>query len=105
VAGADLAAEVLRGGNDGLDEREQALARWARRLADDPNGAAAADVEVLRSVGYDDAQILALTTYVALRIAFSTVNDALGVQPEPELADLAPAEVRAVVTYGRPTSS
>jgi alkylhydroperoxidase family enzyme len=105
VAGADLAAEVLRGGNDGLDVREQALARWARRLADDPNGSAAADVEVLRSAGYDDEQILALTTYVGLRIAFSTVNDALGVQPEPELVDLDTEAVRAAVTYGRPARS
>jgi alkylhydroperoxidase family enzyme len=104
VAGADLAAGVLRGADDGLTDRERALAAWARRLADDPNGTAASDVEVLRSAGYDDAQILAVTAYVALRIAFSTVNDALGVQPEPELIGLAPDAVRAAVTYGRPAT-
>jgi uncharacterized peroxidase-related enzyme len=103
VAGADVAAGVLSGGDDGLSDRERTLASWARRLAADPNGTAASDVEALRSAGYDDAQVLAVTSYVALRIAFSTVNDALGVQPEPELAELAPAEVRAVVTYGRPS--
>jgi alkylhydroperoxidase family enzyme len=103
VAGAGLASAVLRGADDGLSDRERALAAWARRLADDPNGATQSDVEVLRSVGYDDAQILAITAFVALRIAFSTVNDSLGVQPERELVDLAPEEVRAVVTYGRRT--
>jgi alkylhydroperoxidase family enzyme len=101
-AGADLAAGVLRGADDGLDDRERALARWARRLADDPNGTGPADVEELRAAGYDDAQVLAITAYVALRIAFSTVNDALGVHPEPELTALAPEAVRAAVTYGRP---
>jgi uncharacterized peroxidase-related enzyme len=105
VAGTDLAAGVLRGTDGGLDDRERALAGWARRLAADPNGVAASDVDELRSAGYDDAQVLAITAYVALRIAFSTVNDALGVQPEPELAELTPAAVRAVVTYGRPTGS
>jgi alkylhydroperoxidase family enzyme len=105
VAGADLAAGVLRGVDDDLTDRERALAAWARRLADDPSGTAASDVELLRSAGYDDAQVLAVTAYVALRIAFSTVNDALGVQPEPELTQLAPEEVRAAVTYGRPASS
>jgi alkylhydroperoxidase family enzyme len=105
VAGADLAADVLRGVDDVLTDRERALAAWARRLADDPNRTGPADVDALRSAGYDDAQILAITAFVGLRIAFSTINDALGVQPEPELAQLAPEAVRTVVTYGRPTRS
>ena len=105
MAGAELTADVLRGTDDALGGRERVLAGWARRLAADPNGTDATDLGGLRSAGYDDAQILAVTAYVALRIAFSTVNDALGVEPEPELADLAPAEVRAVVTYGRPMRS
>jgi alkylhydroperoxidase family enzyme len=104
VAGADVTAGVLRGADGGLDGREQVLAAWARRLAADPNSSTPDDVEALRAVGYDDAQILAITAYVALRIAFSTVNDALGVQPEPELAALAPAAVRGAVTYGRPVA-
>jgi uncharacterized protein YciW len=103
VTDADLAAGVLRGMDEGLDERERVLAAWARQLAGDPSSTRPDDVDVLRQAGYDDAQILALTAYVGLRIAFSTVNDALGVQPEPELAAMAPAAVRSAVTYGRPT--
>ena len=73
-------------------------------MARDPNGTGAAEVEALRSAGYDDGQIAALTMFVALRIAFSTVNDALGARPGPELVASAPAAVRDAVTYGRRAS-
>ncbi|GAA3177992.1 hypothetical protein GCM10010531_34760 [Blastococcus jejuensis] len=102
LADPELSGEVLRGLDDRLTDRERALAGWARRLARDANGTTAEDVDGLRNAGYDDGQILAITTYVALRIAFSTVNDGLGVQPEPELAAGAPESVRSAVTYGRP---
>ena len=102
VADAELAGAVLSGVDERLTDRERALAGWARMLARDANGTRPDDVGVLRDAGFDDAQILAITTYVALRIAFSTVNDGLGVAPEPELTALAPEAVRAAVTYGRP---
>ena len=35
--------------------------------------------------GFSDAKIFAITTFVALRLAFSTVNDALGAVPDDEL--------------------
>jgi alkylhydroperoxidase family enzyme len=104
AADPELAGDVLRGVDERLDPREKALAAWARRLAADPNATGPADVQPLRDAGYDEAQILAITTFVALRIAFSTVNDALGVQPEPELAALAPEPVRAAVNFGRPVA-
>jgi uncharacterized peroxidase-related enzyme len=101
-AGADVAEGVLRGDDAPLDDRERALARWARQLARDPNATTAADAQALRDAGFDDAQIFAATVYVALRIAFSTVNDALGVRPDHQLGVDAPAEVQAAVTFGRP---
>jgi alkylhydroperoxidase family enzyme len=100
--GQGAAAGVLRGDDTGLTREDRALARWARRVARDPNGVSARDVDELREVGYEDAQILAITLYVGLRIAFSVVNDALGARPDPELRDGAPEPVRAEVTYGRP---
>ncbi|HYU02430.1 MAG TPA: hypothetical protein VEL02_01180, partial [Jatrophihabitantaceae bacterium] len=57
--------------------------------------------QALRDAGYDDAQIVAITAYVALRIAFATVNGALGARPDHELNETAPAAVRDAVTYGR----
>jgi alkylhydroperoxidase family enzyme len=102
--GDDLAAGVLLGDDAGLEPTEQALAAWARNLAADPNGTTTADVAALRQAGYDDSQVLAITVFVALRIAFSTVNDALGARPDQELARSAPDGVRAAVTFGRPVA-
>lgn len=101
-AGAEVAAGVLRGDDAPLDGPDRALARWARQLARDPNSTTAADVGTLRAVGFDDAQILAITVYAALRIAFSTVNDALGALPDRQLGVEVPAEVRNAVDFGRP---
>jgi uncharacterized peroxidase-related enzyme len=106
TAGPDVAAAVIRdAATDGLDVADRALARWARKVAADPNGVDAADVQMLRDVGFDDAQIFAITSYVALRIAFSTVNDALGAQPDAQLGATVPDEVRAAVDFGRPVES
>ncbi|HTH07725.1 MAG TPA: hypothetical protein VL916_17730, partial [Ilumatobacteraceae bacterium] len=97
-----VAASVLRGVDEPLDESERALARWARRVAREPNSMTAQDVDSLRAAGFGDAQIFDLTLFVALRIAFSTVNDALGSRPDRELGVDAPAEVRDAVDFGRP---
>ena len=101
-----LAAAVVDGTDEGLSESEAALARWARRVTRDPNGTTQPDVDVLRAAGFDDDQVFAITGYVATRLAFSTVNDALGACPDAELAASAPAEVRRSVGFGRePVSS
>lgn len=97
-----LAVGVLTGDDSRLSDRERALATWARAVADDPNATTADEVDGLRQVGFDDRQIFALTTFIALRIAFSTVSAALGAAPDPELQDAAPPAVAATVTWGRP---
>jgi alkylhydroperoxidase family enzyme len=102
--GDEVAAAVLRGEDTGLEPAERALARWARQLARDPNGTGAADAQALRDAGFDDTQVAAITLYVALRIAYSTVNDGLGARPDRPLRAAAPEPVREVVTYGRPTA-
>lgn len=101
-ADAETAVGVLTGSDDGLTDAEQAMARWARAVAGDPNATTQADVDDLRAVGFGDADIFAMTAFVGLRIAFSTVNDALGALPDPELRGFSPSEVIAVVDYGRP---
>ena len=78
------------------------MARWARKVASDPSATTAADVQDLRDVGLSDARIFAITAYVALRLAFSTVNDALGARPDAALRSTAPEAVLDAVTYGRP---
>jgi uncharacterized peroxidase-related enzyme len=105
AAESALAAGVLDGSDGGLTEAEQALAAWARKVVRDPNATTPADIEALHAVGLDDGQIFAVTAFVALRLAFSTVNDALGAQPDAQLAQSLPPEVRAAVNYGRPVAS
>ena len=96
------AAGVLRGDDDHLSTSERAMARWARKVARDPNATGAADVQALRDAGFSDSQIFTITVFVALRLAFSTVNDALGLRPDAALRTTAPRVVLDAVTVGRP---
>ncbi len=97
----EIAAAVIRGGTDDLDDSDQALVRWARLVATNPNSISAEDVQALRDAGFDDSQIFVITAFVALRLAFSTVNDALGSVPDRELRDTTPELVRSAVVFGR----
>ena len=99
-----VAAGILDGTDAGLTDQEKAMAAWARKVARDPNATTAADVQALRDAGLDDGQVFAITAFVALRLAFSTVNDALGAQPDAQLAQSLPLEVRRAVTFGRPVA-
>ncbi|GAA1899262.1 carboxymuconolactone decarboxylase family protein [Lapillicoccus jejuensis] len=101
VADPDVAATVLRGDDTRLDTGERALAQWARTVTADPNGTTPEDLDALRAAGYDDTQVAAITLFVALRVAFSTVNDALGARPDRALVDGLPEVVRDAVTWGR----
>ncbi|MFI6330017.1 carboxymuconolactone decarboxylase family protein [Micromonospora chersina] len=95
------AAHVLRGADGDLSERENALAAWSRQVVRDPNAATEADVERLRAAGLSEQEIFEATTLIAFRLAFSTVNDALGARPDPQLAEKTPRLVREAVTFGR----
>jgi uncharacterized peroxidase-related enzyme len=99
---AAVAAGVLNGSDAGLSDQEKAMAAWARKVARDPNATTPADIQALRDSGLDDSQIFAITAFVALRLAFSTINDALGCRPDAQLVQSLPQEVRDAVTYGRP---
>lgn len=100
--GAETAAAVIKGMGDGsLAARDRALAEWARKITDDPNATKQSDVDRLRAVGLSDREVFEATVFVAFRLAFSTVNDSLGVAPDEKLAATVPAPVRAAVDYGR----
>jgi len=101
---AAIAAGVLNGSDAGLTGQEKAMAAWVRKVARNPNATTPADVQALRDAGLGDGQIFAITAFVALRLAFSTVNDSLGAQPDAELAQSVPREVREAVAYGRPVA-
>ena len=102
AAASDVtAAGVLAGDDSALPMPDRALAGWVRQLASAPNSTTPADLDRLRAAGWADQQVFAITVYAALRIAFSTVNDALGIGPDDAFHDRAPAAVRAAVDYGR----
>ena len=103
--GPDIAAGILRGDDSGLEPAEKALAAWARKVAGDPNATTVDDVRGLRVAGFTDLQIFAITVFVAARLAFSTVNDALGSTPDVELAASLPPAVRDAVGFGRQPQS
>jgi uncharacterized peroxidase-related enzyme len=97
----DVAAALIGGDSGGLDGTGQALARWAQRVVKEPNGIAAEDVQSLREAGFSDEQIFAITAFVAFRLAFATVNDALGAVPDDELQASLPEPLHSAVTFGR----
>jgi uncharacterized peroxidase-related enzyme len=94
AASPALAASVLAGSDHGLDDRARGVAALARKVASSPDSTTSDDVECLRAVGLDDAEILRLTLFIGLRVAFSTVNTALGARPEQEYVDLLDEVVR-----------
>jgi uncharacterized peroxidase-related enzyme len=105
TASSALAAAVISEDDNGLADDERVMAAWARKVVRDPNATTSADLEELRSAGFDDSQIFAMTVFVALRLAFSTVNDALGAAPDAQLRRDVPAEVAAAVDFGRPADT
>lgn len=97
LAGEDVARSVLAGADDGLAVRDLVLARWARTVAVDPASGTAADVAELRNLGLTDDQVLGLTAFAAVRGAFASVNDALGVPPDDAVEAAARPLVHACV--------
>lgn len=97
-----VAAAVLKGQHTAsMTERDRRLAHWARKVARDPNAIASAEVDALRQAGLGDREIVEATMFVAFRVAFSAVNDALGASPDWELLRAAPKQVAEAVTFGR----
>jgi uncharacterized peroxidase-related enzyme len=105
LAGAETAGGVIAGDVPGeLSEREAALCAWCRAVVRDPMATTPEQVDALRAAGFDDREIFEATLLLSLRLAFSTVNDSLGAQPDRQLADAVPLPVRDAVTFGRPAS-
>jgi uncharacterized peroxidase-related enzyme len=105
AADEGTAVDVIRGGDSGLSEREAALTAWSRKLVADPNSTTEADVQGLRDAGFGEREIFEATVWIGLRLGFSTINDALGLQPDAQLFERVPAGVRDAVSFGRPAAT
>jgi uncharacterized peroxidase-related enzyme len=84
-----------------LDPADAEIVRFATLVTRDAATVTAKDVDRLRAVGLSDEDILDVTLAVAARCFFSTVLEALGVQPDPAYQALDP-DLRAALTVGRP---
>ena len=100
--GAQTAAAVLRGDDTDLTPTEQVMTTWIRRVMRSATTTTPDDIEALRQAGLDDDRIFAMTFYAAMRMAFSTVNKALGAHPDSQFRATVAPEVLAAVDYGRP---
>lgn len=105
LVGEHRAAEALHGRPDALALRQRTLAHWAHAVVSDPNATTPDQVAELRACGLSDRAIFEATAFIAFRLAFCTVNDALAALPDAQLAQDAPEAVRAAVTYGRPIAA
>ncbi len=78
--------KALRGGagGHGLTGKEEALIRFARKLAADPRSASAADMEALRAVGLGNAEIVEALSIVMLSAFTNTMAQALKLDEDLE---------------------
>jgi uncharacterized peroxidase-related enzyme len=101
LLGPEATRAVADGDADTLDPVDAEIVRFATLVARDAAAVTAKDVDRLRAVGLSDEDILDVTLAVAARCFFSTVLEALGVQPDPAYQALDP-DLRAALTVGRP---
>ena len=86
---------------DGLDEADHAIMAFAEQVVDDATSVTQDDVDQLRGYGLSDGDIFDVVLAATIRCFFSKTLDALGVQPDPEYAELDPS-FRDALTVGRP---
>ena len=85
----------------GLDEVDVAVIDLAEKVAGDATAVTREDIDRLSSLGLSDRDILDVVAAAAVRCFYSTLLDALGVQPDARFADLDPP-MRGALTVGRP---
>ena len=99
--GAERTIALATGAVDALDPLDAEIVRFATLVTREPASVTASDVERLRALGLSDEEILDVVLAAAARCFFSTVLEALGVQPDPAYQALDP-DLRAALTVGRP---
>ena len=73
-------------------------------MTGNPNATTRDDVDALRAAGFTEREIFEATTFIGFRLAFSTINAALGARPDWQVAAAAPPAVQQAVAYGRPVA-
>ena len=84
-----------------LEPGERAMMTFVEKVVLNADRVSRADIEVLRSHGYQDEEIFDVAAAAAARCFFSKLLDALGVQADSTLNELDPT-LREALTVGRP---
>jgi uncharacterized peroxidase-related enzyme len=100
----DVCAIADGDGSGPLSAAEQAMMEFAGRVAVDAASVSAAEVDVLRTHGFSDAEIFDIAAAAAARAFFTKVVDGLGAQPDSAYHDLDTA-LKAALTVGRPIAA
>jgi uncharacterized peroxidase-related enzyme len=100
----DEAAMVAIATSDGeaLDEVDRAVLAFAGKVARDAASVSEADVDALRQVGLTDNEIADVVFAAAARCFFATVADAMGAEPDHQLAGQFAPDVLDGLVVGRP---
>ena len=87
--------------NAGLEPEEVAVMSFAEKVTLQAQSVIPQDIEVLRSHGLTDTEILDVVLAVSARNFFSKALDSLGAEPDAAYLTLEP-ELREALTKGRP---
>ncbi|MEM7517464.1 MAG: hypothetical protein AAF368_11150 [Planctomycetota bacterium] len=72
---------------EGLDERRQAMLRYALKLTRTPKAMTEVDLAPLRAAGFSDLDILHIAETTAYYAYVNRIADGLGVEPEEDLKE------------------
>jgi uncharacterized peroxidase-related enzyme len=86
----------------GLDPVDVAVMDFADKVAADAGSMTAGDIEVLRTYGLSDSEILDVALAAGARCFFSTVLDAMGVEPDAAYRTLLEPDLQEALAVGRP---
>ena len=85
---------------DGLDAADEAVVRFARKVAEEADKITQEDIGELRGLGFSDTDTFNIILAAAVRCFFSKVLDATGTLPDAALRDIADP-LRSALTVGR----
>jgi uncharacterized peroxidase-related enzyme len=94
---------ILSGSATALTPAEEALMRYAEKIALDAVSVTAADIDELRGHGLNDGEIVDVAAAASARCFFSKFLDALGAEPDAKYAEL-DDDLRRLLTPGRSIS-
>lgn len=105
IIGKEAVIAIANGENhDEITDAEQAMMRFARRVAKDASRITSGEVSALREHhGFSDAEIFDIAAIAASRSFFTKVLDALGSEPDQPLMNV-DEDLRRALTVGRPIS-